>query len=330
MAEEGVNVTVFDGNGLASGGSRMHHSVLHPRLLADGSPNAAYRISAFQFATQYLRRFNGYRSTPVLHVESDDVKQKRFARIGDYYDADDPNQDWLSSLSPSAGSAIAKTDIQNPCFLFHDAAVINLPQICAELLQHSNIEFVREPGQADDGVTNFVCAGAASRHFDSLDWLEVNAIGGRLHELAIEAAALPPVPVLPIVGNGYLIPTRAGAVVGSTYEYRSWSEHEALNQNLAQNQQYLPSTFEIIGQQQADRAISSDRNAIVGQIDDNLWISTAHGSMGTSSAPFAAAILVSKVLTLAPVTDTDVVSMLAPDRFKERQARRGPLKRDHN
>jgi len=78
--------------------------------------------------------------------------------------------------------------------------------------------------------------------------------------------------------------------------------------------------------QRATRCVSSDRIPIIGQLDENLWISTVHGSLGTSSAPFAASIISSQLLGWIPPVSINVEDIIDPERFKKRQARRGILK----
>ncbi|MFL2523944.1 MAG: hypothetical protein ACJ0RB_11170, partial [Candidatus Azotimanducaceae bacterium] len=56
---------------------------------------------------------------------------------------------------------------------------------------------------------------------------------------------------------------------------------------------------------------------------ERRWISTAHGSLGTSSAPLAAAIIASDLMGWVPPVSRRVLSCVEPRRFIERQARRG-------
>ena len=324
LAEEDIEVTVFDPGGIAPKTSSMPYTILHPRLLGDGSANAAYRAHAFHFASHYLQAHEGYDPTPVLHVEPDDTKQKKFDRIGHFYGADDPTESWLQILTPEDASERAQRPIENSSFLFARTAVIDLAKICRSLLNHKRIEFVQRQGDIDHNTPTIVCTGAEARHIDELEWLEVNPVDGRLHELEFAELST----TLPIVGNGYLIPTNEGAVIGSTYEYKAWADDEALEQNLKLNRTYLPEVFKVKDTYRGSRAISSDRNPIVGKVAENLWVSTGHGSMGTSSGPYAAAILTAEIAQSAPVACDSQLELVHPKRFLERQARRGRLRRD--
>ncbi len=162
-----------------------------------------------------------------------------------------------------------------------------------------------------------------AEHFQPVHHHLLGIRGGQLDELNSQVH----LPSIPIVGRGYCVPTAFGCVVGSTYEHTPWPADNALAQNLKMNQDYLPDGYEWRGHQRATRAISSDRNPIVGQVGENLWVSTAHGSMGTSSAAYASAVLTSTLLGLSPTATNHQIELIAPQRFLARQARRGILKR---
>ena len=326
VADEGIDVTVSDPGGIAHGASGMPYTILHPRLLGDGSANAAYRAQAFHFSSHFLKRFGGYNPQSVLHVEPDDAKQKKFDRIGQFYGAAEQTESWITSITPGEATGLAQQTIHNPSFLFNHTAIIDLARMCKHLLNHERISVVRDKRPIDPETPTVVCTGVDARSVEGLEWLEINAVGGRLHALKFDGDCA----VIPIVGNGYFIPTNQGAVVGSTYEYRVWDDQEALDQNLNLNQAYLPKTFAVAETFQSARAISSDRNPVVGRVGDNLWVSTGHGSMGTSSAPYAGALIVADLLGLAPVACDEQIKLVDPNRFLERQARRGQLRRDRD
>ena len=112
-------------------------------------------------------------------------------------------------------------------------------------------------------------------------------------------------------------------MIGSTYEYKPWTEDQALEQNINKNLAYLPQTYTVAESQHGSRTVSSDRNPVVGQVQEHLWVSTAHGSMGTSSAPYAAAIIAAAMTHRMPVAGQRECQLIAPERFITRQARRG-------
>ena len=69
--------------------------------------------------------------------------------------------------------------------------------------------------------------------------------------------------------------------------------------------------------------MASDRTPIIGELEPDLYVSTAHGAMGMVSAPFAGAIIVSRLTgDFAPLA-ASIETIVAPERFRKRQARRG-------
>ncbi len=321
FADAGQAVTVYDPKGPASGASSIRQAILHPRLLGDGTPVGAYRLAAFHYATNYLARFNGYNRTGVLHVESDDQHQPKFARVMDFYDAHAVTQDWLIPFASEDATREFNTQFHNQTLFFPQGAVIDLPTICAELLDHPGIDVRKEEAKIEPSTPTFVCTATAANTLPGFEWLEINKVAGRLHEIHHTETTLS----VPIVGNGYAVPSSGSTMIGSTYEYSPWEDQDALDHNIRENKAYLPRQHRVGKQQYGERALTSDRNPIVGRLAANLWMSAGHGSIGTSSAPYAAAILAHQHLGFAPVATSDELKMLDPNRFKERQQRRGPL-----
>lgn len=319
LADAGLQVDVHD----PTPSRTIRQAVLHPRLLGDGTAAGAYRVSAFHYATQYLAQFEGYVPSEVLQVTADAASPEKFRTLVEFYAARSQAQNWIEVLDPEEATAAAGVPITRPALCFRAGALIDLETMCTDLLNHPNITAHTNKAEVDSSLANFLCTGVAVRDIPGLDWLELNRVDGRLHELN---HALPG-PKLPVVGQGYAIPVALGTVIGSTYEYEPWSDDAARARNLAANARYLPEHFQVKGQQLGSRAVSSDRNPIVGQVAENLWVSAGHGSMGTSSAPYAASILTQALLGGAPVATTDEVAMLSPQRFRARQARRGKLDR---
>ena len=145
--------------------------------------------------------------------------------------------------------------------------------------------------------------------YGQLDWIE-----------PIPQAKIP----MPIVGNGYVIPGDKEWTEGSSYEYEPWTAAEASTSNINKNRRFIgDGKMASLRHKRAPRCVSSDREPVVGKLSPMGWISTAHGSMGTSSAPMAAAMISSQLLGwIAPVSER-VETSLSPQRFIARQARRG-------
>ena len=136
----------------------------------------------------------------------------------------------------------------------------------------------------------------------------------------LDIAAVDERPRLPVVGDGYLAPIASGVAAGATFEHRPWPVEEATAHNLRQLEGYR---HRWIGRVRASRAIASDRTPIVGELAEGLTVSTAHGAMGMTTAPFAGAIVASGLTGDFPPLERAVEALVEPARFRRRQARRG-------
>jgi glycine/D-amino acid oxidase-like deaminating enzyme len=154
--------------------------------------------------------------------------------------------------------------------------------------------------------------------------LEIGDVFGQLNWIVPPTAGTGGQLNVAIVGNGYVLPSSDHWVIGSTYEQSPWEADTAAAHNITSNRAFLGTeAIRSIRYQRAARCVSSDRDPVIGKVDDGVWITTAHGSMGSSSAPFAASIIASEVLGwIAPVSSRALKSV-APERFIARQARRG-------
>lgn len=318
LANLGVEVQLFDPHGIASGGSKMQASALHCRLLGDLSGGGEFRARAYHHARYEMSKYTSTRtlSAVQLALAEDEVrKQQRLHAVYAH-----PRDPWLKLLDANTlSSELGVTALSG--LMFADSAIINLRQLCNELVDHPGIEFVLAPGQ---GHAHVIACASASRDLVSAMRLEIGDVHGQLDW--IPALSAPPNKQLKaaIVGNGYVLPGPKHWVIGSTYEQRPWQEDVATAHNIDSNRAIL-GTGEIhsVQRQRAARCVSSDRDAVIGKVTEDTWVSAAHGSMGSSSAPLAASIIASDLLGWISPASPRALASVAPGRFVARQARRG-------
>ncbi len=318
LADAGITVNVYDPAGVAGGASSIPSAVLHARLLGDGSATAEWRAAAFHYASAYLEGRRGVSRTGALQLQSAKMDARKLARIRTAYDAEaDYQQFWLRILEADEASAIAGVPIEDACFYFPTAGVVELPEACTGLLDHPRITVHAAAGTLDEDTLTVICAGSAARQW--CDWLEVADVQGQLDRYR---GAVPV--ALPVVGNGYLVPHPDGCTLGATYEYTPWESPHSIDHNAAQNRHLVDAaSLSHQASHRGARAVTSDRLPIIGKVGDNLWMATGYGSMGTTAAPLGAAIVSAALLgEVAPVSAA-VSRALDPFRFKARQARRG-------
>lgn len=321
LADMGLTVRVFDPAGIASGGSKMHVSALHARLLGDESPAAEFRARAFHHAAASAPCLAGFRQTGALQLALTPQELNKIQRIYRVYQGDLPpeQEHWLSFRN--AEDLIRELDLAALGGLyFSGAGVVNLPERCAALLDHSAIEFHQQAREPTADEAWVIACGSKSRDYCLDNPLEIGDVWGQLDWIEPTAAQLP----APIVGNGYTIPGTDAWVVGSSYEQRPWPSAEATASNIQGNRPFIGTgPITPISHKRGPRCVSSDRDPIIGPLGNQRWITTAHGSMGTSSAPLAAAIIASQIMGWVPPASSRVLGCVDPSRFRARQARRG-------
>jgi len=152
---------------------------------------------------------------------------------------------------------------------------------------------------------------------DASDELEVTGLIGQIDRFACQRP-----PRLPIVGNGTFVPSSDSMWTGATYEYRPWTTRDATSANAERFRRLFGiAPGDSLEHFRGIRAVTSDRLPVVGY-DQGLWFNLGHGSHGTTSAILGAEIIASAIAgEVAPVS-SDIVRLLRPDRFRERQQRR--------
>ncbi len=336
LADRGCEVCVHDPNGVASGASQISTAVLHARLLGDASVQADLRVAALHYAPAYLDTMlppgpDGARAiarSGVTQCPGPNLDAAKLARIAEFYAASsmveggenkpaDPQGNWLQRVRVNDADAL----------YFPTAGTLDIATACRQLLEHPRIELSDSSASVEftaQTTPTVVCTPDVV-NWPGFDWLEIDSVSGQLDRFySGERTALKG----PLVGSGYVVPQGDELVLGSTYEYAPWAPTRATRHNIELNAAHLSSANLVwIGRQRATRAIASDRTPIVGQLGDNLWIATAFGSMGTTAAPLAAAILTSLICGERPPVSNACLEALHPVRFQRRQARRGRLSR---
>lgn len=321
LADMGIAVRVFDPAGIATGGSKMNVSALHARLLGDQSPAAEFRARAFHHARASSGFFPALQFTGALQLALTAQELGKIQRIHDVYQGDLPKtQDhWLSFCGPEELAKDFNLEALGGLY-FGGAGVVNLPELCAALLDHPAIEFRAETKEPTTDEAWVIACGTKSRDYSLSAPLEIGDVWGQLDWIEPTSAHLP----APIVGNGYAIPGSDAWVVGSSYEQRPWPSSEATASNIQSNRRFIGNDpITCLSYKRGPRCVSSDRDPVIGSVGHQRWVSTAHGSIGTSSAPLAGAIIASQIMGWVAPVSRRVLACIDPARFAGRQARRG-------
>ncbi|MCZ6642308.1 MAG: tRNA (5-methylaminomethyl-2-thiouridine)(34)-methyltransferase MnmD [Gammaproteobacteria bacterium] len=319
LAELGVNVCVHHAPSI-EGASAIPTMVLHGRLLGDDSAAAALRCHAYLYSTSYSHDRPGVRPSGALQLPGPNMTPAKLEKIATRYAA---SGSWMQPLTANAASDLANWPITDSAVSFPSASIVDAQAFCTHLLTHPFIELrPSEPLIEAPAYPCVLACGYGIQKFAAARYLEIAAVHGQLDFVTTNIQ-----PRLPLLGNGYLAPDGERLAVGATYEYRPWSKERATRTNLDRlgNLEYRWH-----GRARGQRCIASDKTPVAGLLyaDDgtelpDYYVSTAHGSMGTVTSHFAAALVAGQILGECPPMTREIEASMSSLRFRERQARRG-------
>ena len=308
LADKGVAAAIADnGEGIAAGASGIPAAVSHPRLSHVASTLASFRIHAFGFAAHRCRGLPGVRTSGALQLPGPDNDADKLRRI-----AQVTPPALAEYLEPRAASGRAGLAIREPALFFPGALTVDVRRLSEALCHHRAIEIAAAGPEHPPSVVR-----ATGSNIDGFDTLEVTALAGQIDRFGCNDP-----PLLPIVGDGTIVPAAGSVWAGATYEYRPWATQDATSANAERFQRLFGSApGRSIERFRGIRAVTSDRLPVIG-LDEGSWFNLGHGSHGTTTAILGAEIVASAIAgEVAPVT-IDLLELVRPGRFRERQKRR--------
>lgn len=324
FARKGVRVEVCErAESVGSATSAIPAAIQHPRLSAADTILALFRIHAYAHAQAFLTDFQAVSAIGAFHLPDDGMPSERLSRVAQLL-----GDDWMTLLDTQATAD--RTNQETLSAWFPRSAIVHGAQLCQELLRHDLIQVSTnreyEFLACDDIPTIYATGGDMPDQIVGLP-IEAIAIPGQVDAFSIKNSSKPLHHI--IAHNGYVAPQNKLLFAGSTYEYKPWPDGEARRVNKARIESLLADvSLQHEHSFRASRVVTSDRLPIVGEIANQCWVSGAHGSGGTISAPFAAELIASTILKEVPAGSSGIPRLLAPDRFRHRQERRpNPLTR---
>lgn len=312
LAERGIAASVYDPAAtVASGASGIPAMLLHPRLLGDSSPNAAWRAHAYAYSQAWVSRFPGFIAGGVLQGRGPNLDPDKLGRIARAH----AGSGLVDRLDSDLAAAAGDWSFDGDALYFPRAGIVEPAGLVRALLEHPRIDLrLGQSAPSHCRPLVLACAGAA-RAYPPARFLETVDVQGQVDVVTMDRR-----PRLAVVGDGYLAPTGGGVVAGATFEHRAWPVRRATAHNL---RSLAGRPHRWIARVRATRTIASDRTPIVGELEPGMLVSTAHGSMGMVSAPISAAIVASRLTGDFAPLDMALEALIAPGRFRLRQARRG-------
>ena len=319
LAEQNIRVKIFDPSGIATKASRAKTAIGHVRLLGDGSGSADFRSRALYFSQQFLKNISCSETREAIQPAFNEKELNRILLVASAYHDAKASRNLLHFLDNETTKMEFGIDCLGALY-FPDTHLVNIAESCRLLADHPGIEVINR--EAPNEV-NFVACASGSKRFTSTEELEIGDIAGQLDFIGIPDSSPLKKDTL-VHGSGYVIQSSTEWLIGSTYEQRPWSPAAASEFNIEKNRKFLGnSPVHSRGNFRAHRCVSSDRDPVIGELNKGQYFSTAHGSMGTISSPFAAELVVSQFLGLLPPLSRSGLATVAPDRFRNRQKKRG-------
>ena len=312
LAEQGIAVNVYDpAASVAAGATGIPAMLLHPRLLGDASRQAAWRAHAYAYGQAWARRFPGVVESGVLQTCGPNLDVEKMQRIVSAH----AGSSLVELLDAAQATEISGWTFDNQALYFRGGGIVEPARLTRALLDHPRITVrLQQRAPADSRPLVLACAGA-TRGWAPAAFLETAEVQGQVDMVSMDGR-----PRMAVVGDRYIAPTASGVVIGATFEHRPWPESEATAHNLGLISSYR---HRWIARARATRTMASDRTPIIGELEPELYVSAAHGAMGMVSAPFAGAIIASRITGDFAPLERSIEAIVAPARFRERQARRG-------
>lgn len=336
LSARGCDVTLFEKNGLASGGSGNDRGLCNPRISASKGPEADFYSPAFNLAHRVFADLSinddiGFQACGSIHMISDENKDKRYHGFKDKWGWHDDHAQIISAADASDAAGI---QILHPSLYFEGAGMVSPKKATQKLAASAKLN-LQEITQLEEDGSHWRING---EHFDavilagSFDVLQfsytrtlpIEKVRGQVTK--IKASPLYNQLKANLCYGGYASVAEQGeAIIGSTFQ--TWISDPALRDeddidNISKLQQVVPHLAEgltVVGGRASFRSAAKDRSPIVGQIHgvENLYISTAHGSHGILSSIMGAEYLTAKMMGDAQILPKSVEQFLDPSRFKK-------------
>lgn len=319
LARRGIKVELRTPAGqVADATSAIPAAIVHARLSASSDLAPSTRVQSHIYSQSLVKNCDNALPCGAIQFPSSRMTFERLQRICDLLGGE-----WAKHVTVEQVKKISGLNFGSEGVYFPRTLVVNGYQLCSWLVDHPNVTLVR--GEVPELISAdfpIVIATGSPAPISSLcPTLECTEIEGQMDQFSQRSEKL--LSPLAFLHEGYVVTTSAGFSAGSTYEYKRWPKDEALVTNRNRIASLIGSSeLSHVESFRARRTVTSDHMPIVGQVDSNVWVTLAHGSSGTTSAPFSGEIIASEITGELPPLHQSYISTLSPDRFEMRQSRR--------
>lgn len=329
LSKNGVQCRVFEqGLGAASGASGNLMGLYNPRFFADYNAEAKFYARAFLEGLDLFRSAGAaVRHSPVgaLHLINTDQKQRRYAKMMDSWGWDER---LMQMLSADQASDVAGIDVEYDCLYLPQSGMVSPHLLCRYYLDQSGADLIASHEVKDlatllsDYDSVIVASGYSALQFKQTRHFPLSPVRGQVSYLSANDQLSPLKCVL--CYGGYTTPQFDDMhVIGSTFDRgvshadMKPSDHQdnldkLYDAHLAKKGALDPC---VTGGRAGVRVSAPGHMPIIGQADDRVYVSLAHGSHGLLSSLMGAQILAAQICGHAMPFNRDVLERLSPDRF---------------
>lgn len=342
LADQGVEVTVLDPQGIANAASGNLAGVVYTTPSAHPTAQNRFYQSSYLHALSWLQlqRFprseaDGALSGVLQYPKDNRLAEKAVAALASGL--------WPDSELAAAAGPDGSLHLRNGGYL-------SPPRWCQQLLEHARIRLVTERAlslqfvghwqvvtdQGSHQADHIILANAAAAlSLIDIPALKLKQIRGQVSYVRATGASHQWQQA--ICHAGYLTPALNGLhCVGATFDLHDDSAQardEDDQRNLDELRQHLPEHWQALGGELAEvierrvgfRCQSTDFLPLAGAVPaqpTGLWMSIAHGSRGITGTPLCADLLAAQILNMPAPIDQEMIDALSPARFMLRQSQR--------
>lgn len=316
LKQSGHAPVIVAPNGLADEASGNPRGLFNPRFAKTFSPMAQFYASAFAaFArlahvhgTQFDARING-----ALHLLRDDDAAKKLGALRDVWGWD---ESIAHEIDANQASHIAGINLIHRAMWLPQSGSVDPRQLCAFYAR--DVEIRRDAPA--DGDAQVLAMGAAMRDHPAAAHLPLQTVRGQISLL--RPTDLSARLQTNLCYGGYLSPAYQGMhVLGATYQH--WLHDTALrDQDHTDLQTKLHGVTgpmftqdHVMDGRASFRVATPDRAPIIGKLNENTYVSTAHGSHGILSSLMAAHMIADAVSGAPFFGASNIQSCVSPVRF---------------
>jgi tRNA 5-methylaminomethyl-2-thiouridine biosynthesis bifunctional protein len=303
LSSYGVSVTLYEqGETLAGGASGNMLGLFNPRFSKLWNDEAHFYSGAYAMAAKLYAGLPGidYRHNGNLHLITSDMRAGKLIGTAQ-------NWHWhehhIALLDAKAAGDIAGIPLNHAALFLPDGGSVNPALVCQAFANGVDVQLQAVPETLPD--TDSVILANGYRAADYLPDLPLQTVRGQIGRIKTsdQSAALR----CNLQYGGYLSAAHDGThILGATFQ--PWLTDLTLRDDdharmLDELDQTVPGLgpFDYLGGRAALRTTTPFRKPLIGHIADNIYVSTAHGSHGLITAPWAAWQMV-KALALGFVT----------------------------